>query len=558
MVFYEKMEHQRLGEILIENNLITGEQLKQALSKQKELGLKLGGVLIKLGVVTQDDINWVLHKQFNIPQISLTKDMVDLELIALIPEELYDANFILPLSKSGNELTIVVADPTNFEMLRNLEKLTGFNLNVCIAEVSIIKQIKDDITLVLSDEKQRSKTQLEMVSEPIPQPMILKLLEDSTGNIFFDFVFKIIDDKNLDSLSIIPFEKHILIYFHFYGKHFKKFELPINFYSILISKAKSLISLQADLVFNHPYPFEYTVSNVLKKFKITFFKTAFGTSVKIFNIKKIDKLISLNKQGFSREQLELIYSSIFLEHGIYFILGKEPSISYDVNFSLLGEIASFSKKIAIFDNNNLIDVEGMINLPDDFDPETDTDLPMSIINTINPDLIYFFELITDRHLAQAIKLAYSGKIIIANYRDRSIFRFLQHLLTLGLDPYIVKNSVKFVIHHEKVEELCPKCKRPFNPNMDYVSLFQNMKIEETKFFRKVGCPECNGFGYTNLMDIYEVFKIDNFIRTNMENLEVFTNKIKELKSQGYVGAKEKIMTLIASGSAPFNSIIDIY
>ncbi|MDD3627596.1 MAG: hypothetical protein PHV06_09785 [bacterium] len=558
MVFYEKMEHQRLGDILIENKLITQEQLGEALKKQKELNLKLGNTLITLGIVTQDDINWVLHKQFNIPQVTLTKDMIDLELIPLIPEDLFQENLLLPLSKSGTELTIVVGDPTDFEVLKKLEKSTGFSLNVCIADVSSIKNIKNEITLILSGEKEKALTQLELVGEVIPKEVIIKIIEDTTGSLFFDFIFDLIVSKNLDSLSIIPFENQLHIYFHFLGKHIKKFEIPILNYQFIYSKAVQLWGVDEDIKESSFMNITYPIGKDIKNFKLFVYKTSFGNAIKIYQNKKINKLVPLNKEGFSREQLELIFSNLILEHGTYFILGKDISVSRNVLLSLVGEFAVFNRKIAYFDNFNILDIEGVINLQDIFNPMTDRDIPLALLNSIGPDVICFSELYSNEQLVQAINLGYTGKTVIAFVNDRDVFHFLLRLLALSIDTFIFKNSLKLIIHHEKVEELCPKCKRPFSPNIDFISKFQNSKIEETNFFRKVGCKDCFGLGFTNLFDLYEVFKIDNFVKTNMESIETFDKMLKAFKSQGYIGVKSKILSLIASGTIPFNSIIDIF
>ncbi|HDS08906.1 MAG TPA: hypothetical protein ENN73_01650 [Firmicutes bacterium] len=558
MVFYEKMEHQKLGEILIEYNLISKEQLGDALKKQKELNLKLGATLIKLGLVTQDDINWVLHKQFNIPQITLSKDMVDLELIPLIPGDLFKENLLLPLSKSGSELTIVVGDPTDFDVLKSLEKSTGFSLNVCIADVNNIKNIKNEITMIISGEKERALTQLELVGEVIPQDIIIKIVEDVTGSLFFDFIFDLIISKNLDSLSIVPFENQLHIYFHFLGKHIKKFEIPIQKYQFIYSKAAQLWGLNEELTEGAYININYPVGKELRSFKVFVFKTSFGNAIKILQNRKMNKLVPLNKEGFSREQLDLIFSNLILEHGTYFILGKELSVSRNVLLSFIGEFAVFNRKIAYFDDFNIIDIEGIINLQDNFNCHRDPELPIPFIDSLSPDVICFSELITDKQISQAINLGYTGKTVIAFVRERDVFHFLLRILSLPVDAYILKNSLKLIIHHEKVEELCPKCKRPYTPNMDFISKFQNSKIEDTNFFRKVGCRECFGFGFTNLIDLYEVFKIDNFVKTNMENISTFDKMLKDFKSHGYMGVKTKILSLIAAGTIPFNSIIDIF
>ena len=82
----------------------------------------------------------------------------------------------------------------------------------------------------ISGEKEKVQTQLELVGEQIPKDVLMKLMEDSTGNLFFDFIFNTIASRNLDAISIIPLERNFYIYYHFLGKHYKKFELPIQFF----------------------------------------------------------------------------------------------------------------------------------------------------------------------------------------------------------------------------------------------------------------------------------------------------------------------------------------
>ena len=123
----------KLGEILIKENLISQEQLDQALEKQAQGGGRLGKVLVDLGFIADEEITAVVSRQYGVPSINLSFFDVDAAVVKLIPQETASKYQILPLSRVGSSLTVAMVDPTNVFALDDIKFMTGFNIEPVVA-----------------------------------------------------------------------------------------------------------------------------------------------------------------------------------------------------------------------------------------------------------------------------------------------------------------------------------------------------------------------------------------------------------------------------------------
>src|SRR5439155_18015045 len=129
---------QRLGDLLVKEKVITQEQLTQATKLQKESNCRLGAALVKLGVMTDEDVTNFLSRQYGVPAINLSYFEIDPAVVKLIPVETAKRYQILPLSRVGASLTIAMADPTNVFAMDDIKFMTGFNIELVVVSVSLI------------------------------------------------------------------------------------------------------------------------------------------------------------------------------------------------------------------------------------------------------------------------------------------------------------------------------------------------------------------------------------------------------------------------------------
>src|ERR1041384_3408299 len=132
----------KLGEILVRENLISPQHLKEALDYQREHGGRLGFNLVKLGLISDDMITAVLSRQYGIPSVNLDLFKIDPNVLSLIPQEVAQKHSVLPLSRVGATLTLAMVDPTNVFAMDDVKFMTGLNVEpVVVAEGSVQQAI---------------------------------------------------------------------------------------------------------------------------------------------------------------------------------------------------------------------------------------------------------------------------------------------------------------------------------------------------------------------------------------------------------------------------------
>ncbi len=144
----EKKHPQKLGEILIHYKIITPAQLEEGLKIQKDTGKRIGEILIDLGRVTQDEINWVLGKQLNLPYVQVNVDNIDIQLSKNISEDILKKFKVIPIMDLNDELVIAMADPTDEEAIEMIKEVTKRKLKFVLAS---FKNIDETINRIFSN-----------------------------------------------------------------------------------------------------------------------------------------------------------------------------------------------------------------------------------------------------------------------------------------------------------------------------------------------------------------------------------------------------------------------
>ncbi len=141
----EKKHPQKLGEILVYYKIITPEQLEEGLKIQKSKGKRIGEILIDLGRVTQDEINWVLGKQLNLPYVQVNIGSIDIQLSKNISEDILRKFKVIPIMELNDELVIAMADPTDEEAIETIKEITKRKLKYVLASFKNIDETINQI-----------------------------------------------------------------------------------------------------------------------------------------------------------------------------------------------------------------------------------------------------------------------------------------------------------------------------------------------------------------------------------------------------------------------------
>ncbi|HNV72052.1 MAG TPA: hypothetical protein PKO06_20265, partial [Candidatus Ozemobacteraceae bacterium] len=230
------MEKKRLGDILLGCNLISQEQLGQALAYQKSKGIKLGQALIEQGIVTEDDIIWALGNQLNISFIHLNPQIINREALKLISAEYARDHKLIPLYQTGTQLSICMVDPLDFDAVETLAAKTQCTVNVSICTSFDFEQTFSAVYGPL--EVQENKVTEDIAEKPALERGIPKGMEGPEKVINYLLGQAIIN--RVDRVHFEPSDKGVVIRFRTNSILSKKLEIPFKMHQEVINKLKTL------------------------------------------------------------------------------------------------------------------------------------------------------------------------------------------------------------------------------------------------------------------------------------------------------------------------------
>src|SRR6266851_3215104 len=224
----------KLGEILVRENLISPQHLRQALDYQREHGGRLGFNLVKLGLVSDDTITAVLSRQYGIPSVNLELFDIDDSVLRLIPQEVAQKYSVLPLSRVGATLTLAMVDPTNVFAMDDIKFMTGLNVEpVVVAEASVQ-------TAIAKYYSSSREIELATVAPDLS-------VEGLNGNGFSQADLVSLDSLDFDqetlAIDVEPYEKELRIRFRIDGLLYDVMHPPLKMRDALISRIKIMSKL---------------------------------------------------------------------------------------------------------------------------------------------------------------------------------------------------------------------------------------------------------------------------------------------------------------------------
>ena len=245
----------RLGEILVKENLITADQLKQAMAHQRQNGGRLGTALMKLGFVSDDEITEVLSRQYGVPSINLKYYEVDPAVIKLIPQDTAVRYQIVPLSRVGSTLTIAMIDPTNVFAMDDIKFMTGFNVEPVVAsETSVNEAISkfygevesgEELSKVMKDLGAEDAGDVELASDE--QEMDLAALEKAAEEApIIKLVNLLLTDavkRGASDIHIEPYERELRVRFRVDGLLQSVMTPPMKLKDAIASRIKIMAKL---------------------------------------------------------------------------------------------------------------------------------------------------------------------------------------------------------------------------------------------------------------------------------------------------------------------------
>jgi type IV pilus assembly protein PilB len=563
----------RLGEILVKDKLIASEQLKQALDYQKQHGGRLGSCLVKLGLVSDEDITAVLSRQYGVPSINLKFYEVDPAVIKLIPQETATRYQIVPLSRVGSTLTIAMTDPTNVFAMDDIKFMTGFNVEPVVASESAIgeaihkfygevesvqeldKVMKDlagdEASLELTaDEAEMNLADLERAAEEAP---IIKLV----NLILTDAVKRGASDIHLE-----PYEKELRIRFRIDGILQNIMSPPLKLKDAITSRMKIMSKLDISekrLPQDGRIMIKYAKDGRKKEldFRVSTVPTLFGEKMVLRLLDKENLRLDMTKLGFEAASLEKYERAILKPYGMVLVTGPTGSGKTNTLYSSVARLNT--------PETNIMTAEDPIEfqLPGINQVQMKEQIGLNFASALraflrqDPNIILVGE-IRDFETAEiGVKAALTGHLVLSTLHTNDAPSTISRLMNMGIEPFLVATSVNLICAQRLVRRICTQCKEPLaTPHQALLDAgFTAEELKSSEVFHGRGCATCNNTGYKGRVGLYEVMEINDELRelilVGASSLELR----KKALEQGMITLRRSGLLKVAAGSTTMEEVL---
>ena len=529
----------KLGESLLKDNLITPQQLKEALDYQRVNGGRLASTLVKLCMLSDEEVTAVLSRQYGVPSVNLDLFEVDPAAVALVPQETSERYSVLPLSRVGATLTLAMVDPTNVFAVDDIKFMTGLSVEpVVVSETALnaavrkyygssreleLAKVMEDLvaeTTSLPDfGEDVDQLEVENLEEEIDLENLEKMSEDAPVVKLVNVILVDALRRGASDIHIEPYEKEFRVRFRMDGVLYNIMTPPMKMRDALTSRLKIMARLdiaEKRLPQDGRIKIRVRLENRSREldFRVSTLPTIFGEKMVLRLLDKENLRLDMTQLGFEPESLDKFKRNIAKPYGMVLVTGPTGSGKTSTLYSALQSLNT--------PETNIMTAEDPVefNLPGINQVQMKESIGLNFAAALrsflrqDPNIILVGE-IRDFETAEiGVKAALTGHLVLSTLHTNDAPSTISRLMNMGIEPFLVATSVNLIQAQRLVRRICKECKTEVK-SVDEALIdvgFPASDLGEVKTFKGAGCSNCNNTGYKGRVGLYEVMEITEELR----------------------------------------------
>ena len=557
------MQTSRLGDILVKNNIITGEQLTAALQEQKMSGgqSKLGSILVKQGLVKEPDLVAFLSRQYGVPTICLADYDIDPAVIKIIPPEVVQKYNLIPVNRAGSTLIVAVSDPSNLFAIEDIKFMTSYNVEMVVTGESDIKGAIDkyyDQSASLADVMDNLDMEdLELVDteEEVDVSSLERATEDAPVVKLVNLILMDAIKKKASDIHIEPYEKTFRVRYRIDGVLYEVMKPPMKLKNAITSRIKIMAELD---IAERRLPQDGRIKIKLgggrdMDYRVSCLPTLFGEKIVLRLLDKSNLQTDLTKLGYEPEALAHFKREIHKPFGMVLVTGPTGSGKTVSLYSALAALNKVTENISTAEDPVEFNFAGINQVQMHEDIGLNFAAALRSFLRQDPDIIMIGE-IRDFETAEiAVKAALTGHLVLSTLHTNDAPATINRLLNMGIEPFLVASAVNLITAQRLARRVCSECKEkeeiPVQALID--AGVPADEVSEYTCYRGKGCPNCNNTGYKGRVGFYQVMPMLEPIRELILNgantaeikRESMRLGIKTMRQSGLTKVKEGVTSL---------------
>lgn len=513
-----KIAKKRLGDVLLEQTLITEEQLRECINIQRHTGSNLASVLVEKGYLDEEDLVVTLSEQLGIPHIRVAHYNIPQEVLDEVPETIARQYQMLPVSVTGDVLTLAMSDPLNIMALDDLRMLTSYEIEPVVAVQSeLIETIEKHYgvgkqSAELYDELigEREADDLEQVTEKDEMSDLAQIKADAEDAPIIRLVNLVIVnalEQGASDIHIEPFEKILRVRYRVDGKLEETKSPPRNVFPALVSRIKIMANLD---IAEHRLPQDGRFRIKYKGREIDF-RTAilpcyYGEKIVMRVLDKGALTLDLEKLGFEEQPMSVFREALARPFGMILITGPTGSGKTTTLYSALHGLNQITVNIVTVEDPIEYELFGINQV------QTKAEIGFTFASALrqilrqDPDIVMVGEIRDEETADVAVKAALTGHLVLSTLHTNDASSVFTRLTDMNLEPFLVQSSVALAAAQRLMRRVCADCKETISIPDEVLERIQygpDTYSETPTFVRGRGCNKCREIGYKGRVAVIE-------------------------------------------------------
>ena len=544
-----KTTNLRIGDILVEKGYVTPDQMNQALAWQKEhRDKRVGQILMELGFVSESQVLDALASRLHLNIVDVAQLSVDLQAVGKVSREVCEKNLILPVSLQGHNMEIVTNDPLNYFALEEVRQQTGCHLEISLSEEEPLRkaisyyfaevnarkaatQANVDFAVAAQDE-----IEIEDLESGDDEAPIIRLL-----NSLIERAIK----TEASDIHIEPFETETKVRMRIDGVIMEYVTIQRNIHAPLIARIKILSNLDiAEKRIPQDGHFRVTLEGGSVNIRVSILPTVFGEKAVLRIMAATTHMDHADHFGMDDYSYNQFAPMLNHPNGIIYITGPTGSGKSTTLYMVLDYLSGRNVNISTIEDPVEKNLPGINQTQVNPVAGLTFDVGLRALMRQDPDIIMVGETRDGETAGTSVRAAITGHVVLSTLHTNDAVSSIVRLEDMGVETYLVANSLVGLVAQRLVRKVCPHCARQMETTeQERLFLGEDVRVVT----RGTGCTKCNNTGYKGRVAVHEILAINNDIRrmiinhTSIEEITRYAREVQHmrtLKESGLILVKE--------------------
>ncbi len=562
----------QVGNILVKNGMITGNDLNKALVVQARNNKVLPVIICEMGKISESKLVDAIKKETGINRVSPDEFTVPKALSSLIPKDICQKNHLVPLKKISGKLLIAMADPTDYMKIDDLRFITGIPVEAAIAAPGEIEAKLDEI-FGSTDDFETSISEIELTDPTESIEIILdeedeeqdlqELLRDTTQPPAIRIVNAVIADAlrhQASDIHIEPKTKYTMVRYRIDGLLQDKIHIPVNMHMPIISRIKVLCELDISER-RKPQDGRVTIKTSTKMVdvRISTLPTIGGEKIVMRILDKNASIKNIRDLGLSDCDCEKVLRFVNHPQGMILTTGPTGSGKTSTLYSLLNEGSTVTKNFTTIEDpvEYYMGMAGQVSVRN----KIGLSFPkvFKAILRQDPNVIMLGEIRDFETAEVALHAALTGHLVFSTLHTNGSISSITRLRDMGIKPYVISEALSGIIAQRLVRCICPDCS--VDDNNPDKKILHALRLNKTKLDftpkKGQGCQKCNGTGYSGRTGIFEVFPVEGELKRMIHQHTTESELFEAAKWSGMTTLYDDAISKVKLGRTTFEEVLRV-